>query len=63
MVVIAGYPQNLFVIILSIDPSSIALLSLLPVRPQSGYFGGGGVVDLTDDAASDYLKRASEMNA
>ena len=37
----------------------------LSVRPQSGYFGGGGpgVGDMTDDAASDYLKRSAELNA
>ena len=33
------------------------------VRPQSGYFGGGVIGDMTEDVANDYMKRSTEMNA
>lgn len=36
---------------------------LLTVRPQSGYFGGGAIGDMTEDVANDYMKRSTEMNA
>ena len=57
----------LYVIIymLPVDLTICTHTHTLSVRPQSGYFGGGGpgVGDMTDDAASDYLKRSAELNA